>query len=85
MTANKPAGKTIGAPSGIELHDGILYVSDNATSQIHAFDLTGKLLNSLDTGFEPGSLAGMAFGPEDDKLYFVDMKTSRVHRIEPKI
>ncbi len=76
-------GGPLEAPSGIELHDGVLYVSDNTTSQIHAFDLTGKLLNSLDTGFDAGSLAGMAFGPEDDKLYFVDMITSNVYRIEP--
>jgi len=73
------------APSGIELHDDLLFVSDNATSQIHAFDLTGKLLNSLDTGLAPGSLAGMAFGPEDGKLYFVDMITSRVLRVDPKL
>ncbi len=79
------AGGPLEAPSGIELHDGVLYVSDNATSQIHAFDLTGKLLNTLDTGFAAGSLAGMAFGPEDDKLYFVDMITSRVYRVEPKL
>lgn len=78
-------GAPLEAPSGIELHDGILYVSDNATSQIHAFDLTGKLVNSLDTGFKKGSLAGMAFGLEDEKLYFVDMLTSRVYRIEPKL
>lgn len=70
-------------PSGLELRDGILYVSDNATSRIHAFDLEGNPLRSLDTGLPPGSLAGMAFSPSG-VLYFVDLTNSDVYRVIPR-
>lgn len=73
---------TLEAPSGIEAHDELVYVSDNAQSRFYAFDLNGQLVRTLDTGFPPGSLAGMTFGP-DGKLYFVDMLSSRVYRIDP--
>ncbi len=69
-------------PSGLELRNDILYVSDHGTGRIVAFDLEGKELNSLDTGLGPGALAGMAFGP-DNKLYFVDMKGDRLMRVDP--
>ncbi len=70
------------APSGIALNDGILYVTDNATSRITAFDLEGNLVRKLDTGLPAGSLAGLTFGA-DGKIYFVDMLASRVYRIDP--
>jgi hypothetical protein len=69
-------------PSGLELRDGVLYVSDNATSRIHAFDLEGNLLRSLDTGLPAGTLAGMSFSPEG-VLYFVDLTNSDVYRVIP--
>jgi DNA-binding beta-propeller fold protein YncE len=72
---------TLEAPSGITLKDKFLYVTDQATSAIHAFDLTGKLVRSLDTGLPAGSLAGLTVGP-DGKIYFVDSNTSRVLRID---
>ncbi len=77
-----PAG-TLEAPSGIAVADGVVFVSDHATSRIHAFDMTGTLIKTLETGFPPKTLAGIAIGPEDKKLYFVDMLTSRVRRIDP--
>lgn len=40
-------------------------------------------MNQLETGLEPGSIAGMAFGPHG-KLHFVDKKTSRVLRVDVK-
>jgi hypothetical protein len=70
-------------PSGLELRDGILYVSDNATSRIHAFDLEGKLLRTLDTGLPAGTLAGMAFSPSG-VLHFVDLTNSDVYRVIPR-
>jgi len=70
-------------PSGIELDGEILYVTDHATSKIHAFSLDGKELQKLDTGLEAGSLSGIRVGP-DKKLYLVDMVQSRVLRIDPK-
>ena len=71
------------SPSGLEIHDGLLYVSDNATSRISAFTLDGELVNFLDTDLPGGALSGMAFGP-DGKLYFVDVAYERVLRIDPK-
>jgi len=63
------------APSGIALHDDILYVGDNATGDILAFDLggetPGELLARLPTGVEPGDLMGLEVGP-DERLYIVD-------------
>ncbi|WP_234023126.1 hypothetical protein [Sorangium cellulosum] len=73
---------TLEAPSGIEIHEGLVFVSDHATSRLYAFDLTGQLVRTLDTGLPPGSLAGITFGP-DGKLYFVDMLSSRIYRIDP--
>jgi len=77
-----PAGR-LEAPSGLVLHDGLLFVSDQATSRFHAFDLEGNEVRSLDTEFPPGTLAGMTMG-RDDKIYFTDMLTGHVYRIDPK-
>ena len=70
------------APSGLEIHEGILYVSDNATSRFHAFELDGKPIATLSTDLPPGSLAGLAVGPEG-KIYFVDLGAGHVSRIDP--
>ncbi len=69
-------------PSGIELRNGFLYVTDNANGRISAFDLTGQRVNWLDTALPAGSLAGLTFGP-DGRIYFVDMLGDRVLRIDP--
>jgi len=68
-------------PSGITLDKGTLYVTDNATSLVHLFDLAGKQLRVLDTGLPAGSLAGVALGP-DQKLYLTDLSTGVVYRAE---
>lgn len=81
LTDVVPAG-VLTAPSGLEIRNGLIYVSDNGTGRIVAFDLRGKQVNALDTGLGAGALAGMAFGP-DDKLYFVDMKGDRLMRVDP--
>jgi len=69
------------APSGIALHGDTLYVSDNATGEILAFDLEGNLLRRLATGVEPGGLMGIEVGP-DQKLYFVDAVGNKAYRID---
>ena len=85
VTEVVPAGNMLVQPSGLEIHDGLMYVSDAMTSFIHAFDLSdGSLVRSLDTGLATGSLAGLAIGPNDGKLYFVDVPASKVVRIDPK-
>jgi hypothetical protein len=76
-----PPGE-LGQPSGLELHDGLLYVSDAADGRILAFDLEGTLVNWLDTGLGAGALAGLAFGP-DGRIYLVDRVGQRVLRIDP--
>jgi sugar lactone lactonase YvrE len=68
-------------PSGLALVDDTLYVTDNATSRIHRFDITGKLLQAFDTGLPAGCLAGIAMGP-DATLYITNLLTGGVHRVE---
>jgi len=75
---------TLQAPSGLELHDGVIFVNDHATSAFHAFDVFGNPLRSLQTDLPAGSLSGFTFGP-DGKIYFVDVVGGRVLRIDPKI
>ena len=73
---------TLETPSGLVFHDGHLYVTDNATSRIYAFDRSGALVRSLDTGLPSGSLAGIAIGP-DGRAYLSDLVTGKAYRIEP--
>ncbi len=76
-----PSG-TLEAPSGIALADNVVYVTDSATSRFYAFSLDGELLRTLETDLPPGSLAGVAVG-SGGKLWFSDMKTGAVFRIDP--
>jgi sugar lactone lactonase YvrE len=71
------------APSGLEIRDGLIYVSDNANGRISAFTLAGERVNYLETGLPAGALSGMAFG-SDGKLYLVDMQGNRVLRVDPR-
>lgn len=77
-----PSSYGLKSPVGLEIHADELYVSDNETSTIHRFSLDGTPLGKVVVAdVKPGGLAGLAFGP-DDKLYFVDMQTGRVLRLE---
>jgi DNA-binding beta-propeller fold protein YncE len=69
------------APSGLEIHEGHLYVSDNATGIIHKLKLDGARVAQMQTDAQPGGLGGMAFGP-DKHLYFTDQVSHRVARID---
>jgi hypothetical protein len=77
-----PAG-LLEKPSGLALANDVLFVTDNATSRIYSFDASGKRLQTLETGLPAGSLAGIALGP-DNKIYFTDLHTGSVRRIEPR-
>jgi len=68
-------------PSGLTLVGDTLYVTDNATSLIYAFDTAGKWLSTFDTALPPGSLAGITQGP-DSKLYVADLLSGSAHRVE---
>lgn len=67
-------------PSGVELHDGKLFVAEHATGDIIAFDLTGKELARVSTGAR--GLMGLAFSPQG-KLHFVDADSGHVVRLDP--
>ncbi|MDC1142400.1 hypothetical protein OAU50_04865 [Planctomycetota bacterium] len=69
-------------PSGLELYNNTLYISDNATGIIHAYDLSGNRLNWIDTGMGVGALSGLDMGP-DGKIYFCNTKTNTIYRIDP--
>lgn len=76
-----PSG-TLQAPSGIAINAGILYVSDNATGRVSAYDLTtGRLVRYLDTGLSAGSLGELVVAP-DGKLWILDMVAAKVLRID---
>jgi hypothetical protein len=77
-----PAG-IFSQPSGLALDGDVLFVSDHASGAIHAADLSGNAIRSLDTGRGPGGVAGLAIGPQDGKLYFVDKVGGAVYRIDP--
>jgi DNA-binding beta-propeller fold protein YncE len=70
------------APSGLALHDGMLYVSDNQTGVIYAFDLDGVLVDWVETGRKDGALMGMDFD-EDGRLYVIDARADEIIRISP--
>jgi len=72
-------------PSGLEIRNNTIFVSDNATSKIYAFDLNGKLLDWLDLSseVEEGGLMGLAIDV-DGNLWAVDNVENRVLRISPK-
>lgn len=72
---------TLEKPSGIEVKNGLIYVTDAATSSFHVFDKSGTLLRSLATDLPVGSLAGFTFGP-DGKIWFTDKSEGRVLRID---
>jgi DNA-binding beta-propeller fold protein YncE len=77
-----PAG-ALQKPSGIELRNDLLYVTDTATSTFHVFRKDGTEVRKLETDLPPGALAGFTFGA-DGKIWFVDRVGGRVLRIDPK-
>lgn len=71
-------------PAGLELHDGHLYVTDNASSTIYAYTLDGEQVDSMDVSkFVPeGSLNGMALD-DQNRIYVTDAQNHRILRLEP--
>lgn len=72
----------MGRPSGLALHDGVLYVSDHQTGEIQGFTLEGEPIDHLETGLK-NTLQGIAFDPEG-RLYVTDTTAERVLRISAK-
>ncbi|TXD41652.1 hypothetical protein FRC96_04090 [Lujinxingia vulgaris] len=73
---------TLEQPSGLALHDGVMFVSDQATGKLHAFTLEGEHLRELDTGLGAGALAGIAISPVDDSLYLVHQSEGKLYRVD---
>ena len=67
-------------PSGIEIHDEYVFVTDNATSHIFGLTLDGHVVDWLDTEFPPGTLMGLTFDA-DGSLFAVDAAGDQVVRI----
>lgn len=66
-------------PSGLELVDGILFVSDPIEGRIYGFDRDGNLLDWLDTGFEAGSVMGLAFDDEGN-MWVTDASSNQIRK-----
>lgn len=68
----------IGAPSGLAIHDGVLFVGDHATGNLFAFTLDGELIDWAETG-----LVGMQGLDFDDagRLYVTAAGSDEVVRI----
>ena len=71
------------APSGIHIVDGVLFVSDNVTSEIIAFNTRGEEIDRLSTGLPSGSLMGIYARSLED-LWLVSALENRVYRIRPR-
>lgn len=71
----------IEAPSGLALKDGVLFVGDNATSQISAFDLEGNLIETLTLDIEAGGMMGLRIAPDGESLFVIDNAGERVLQV----
>lgn len=75
------SGEPLVQPSGLELYEDLVLISDPATSLILAFAREdGALVDWLDTELPAGSLAGITIGP-DGALWLVDVREGRVLRL----
>jgi hypothetical protein len=69
-------------PAGLVIAEGYVFVADHGTGWIHAYDASGDLVNSLDTGRGSGALAGLAMSPAGE-LLFIDTPRNEVIRVVP--
>jgi len=72
-------GDALTQPSGLALYDGLILVSDPATSRLIALNQDGEVVDWLDTRLPAGVLAGITVGP-DGALWVVDQRNARVLR-----
>lgn len=69
-------------PSGLAIHDGHIFVSDNRTGVIAAFNMDGEMVDWLDLELDRGSLMGIEFDA-DGNLYAVNAEDDELIRITP--
>jgi DNA-binding beta-propeller fold protein YncE len=67
-------------PSGLEIHDGHIYVTDINSSTVYAFTLEGELVDWLNTELPGGSLGGMSFD-QQGRVYLSDALNNRVFQL----
>jgi hypothetical protein len=68
-------------PSGLTISDGRLFVGENGTGTIHAYDLaTGTELDSMKTG--AAGLTGIAVSG-DAELWYLDTDNDGLYRVHP--
>jgi len=79
LTADNAA---LGHPSGMALHDGVLYVTDSMTSILYAYDLVGNELDWVDLGRGEGALAGIDVDPATGDLYIADREAAEILRLQ---
>jgi sugar lactone lactonase YvrE len=72
-------------PAGLALHDGHVYVGDNGSSTIFAFDLEGELVDSLDLSdrIAPGAMMGLELDA-DGQIFVVDSEENAILRLSAK-
>ena len=68
----------LSVPSGLAMRDGLLYVSDNTTGNLLAFDLDGELVDWVPTGLT--NLQGIEFDA-DGNLWMVDGDADEIWRL----
>ena len=73
-------GEPMGKPSGLLLHDGLLYVVDHSYSELRVFTTEGEPVRTLYTDFPPESLGILVLGP-DDRIYFNVPGRGEIYRI----
>jgi hypothetical protein len=73
----------LGRPSGLTLHEGVLFVTDPPTRRVVAYDRAGHTLRELDTGLPNGALGAISISP-GGKAFITDKATGRVLRIDPR-
>ena len=72
------------APSGLALHGNMVFVSDNSTSKIYAFDIdSAELIDWIDLSsvVPTGGLMGLAFDAKGN-LFVTDEVNSTVLKLE---
>ncbi len=69
-------------PAGLAIHDGHVYVSDNQTGRIYAFDMEGNTVDYLDLAHKVsmGGLMGIAFD-SNGALYYADKADNKVYQV----
>ena len=80
MRRSKLGGEPIGKPSGLLLHDGLIYLIDYSYSEFRVFTVDGDPVRTLYTDFPPETLGTLVMGP-DDRIYFNVPARGEIYRI----